>query len=90
MNAVISYPNNNFIAKEDELSYSSSQNDFMVSNYPPQSNYNFQPIRGLPYLKDHQNVVSLSKNICNNNEPSLIDRQKEIKIEESFFNFQDL
>ena len=78
MKEISSNQNDTLIDPQDDLNNFTSQNDFMLSNCPPPSNYNFQPLRDLPYLKDHRNVNALSKNILNNDETSLINKQKEI------------
>ena len=49
----------------------------------------FQPLKDIPYLKNHQNIYSLSKKIFNNDEPSLIEKTKELKSTEIFFNIED-
>jgi len=89
MKDIDSNPNDCFIEPEKELNNSISQDDFVVNSCPEPSNYNFQPLRDLPYLKDHKNVNTLSKNILNNDEFSQIDQQKENKIKDEFFNMQD-
>ena len=77
------------IDPEEELNNTLNQKDFIEIKCPRPSNYNLQPLKDIPYLKDHQNNVSLSKNILNNDEPLVIDKSKEIKIKEVFSNTQD-
>ena len=80
--------NDIFIDPEEGLNNTLNQNDFMLNNRQP-LNYNIQPLRELPYLKDHPNINSLSNNILNNDELSLIDKSKEIKLKEVFVNKPD-
>ena len=78
-----------FIDPEEELNNSLNQNDSIVINCHPPINYDFQPLKDIPYLKNHQNIYSLSKNIFNNDEPTLIEKTKELKSTEIFFNIED-
>lgn len=80
--------NDIFIDPEEGLNNKLNQNDFM-GNSPQPLNYNIQPLRELPYLKDHPNINSLSNNILNNDELPLIDKSKEIKLKEVFVNKPD-
>ena len=78
-----------FIDPEEELNNSLNQNDSIVINCHTPTNYDFQPLKDIPYLKNHQNIYSLSKKIFNNDEPSLIEKTKELKSTEIFFNIED-
>ena len=73
MKEMNSNTNDIFIDPEKGLNNKLNQNDFM-GNSPQPLNYNIQPFRELPYLKDHPNINSVSNNILNNDELPLIDK----------------